>query len=106
MHENKNDGMKYLTLDYIRAHSRIDCDCENEMLETYGSSAEDVVLNLLNRSLEDLKEAYGGEVPTAVVHATLELVENFIQHRSPVEQMNLSVVPYNFDIMLKPYIVL
>ena len=105
MSEKKKD-MKYLTLEYIKAHSRIDCDCENELLEKYGSAAERAILNLLNRSLEDLKAANDGEVPDDVMVATFELTENLIQHRSPVEQVSLSVVPYNYDLLLKPYIVL
>ena len=31
--------MEYLTLEYIKQHSRIDFDCEDDLLELYGSSA-------------------------------------------------------------------
>ena len=98
--------MKYLTLEYIKAHSRIDFDCENDLLEKYGCAAERMVLNLLGRSLEDLKAANDGEVPDDVMVATFQLVENLMQHRIPAEQVSLSVVPYGFDMMLKPYMIL
>lgn len=98
--------MRYLTLDFLKAHCRIDGDCENELIERKGAAAENAVLNLLNRTLEDLMEANGGEVPDDVINATAELAENFINHRSPTEQVNLYVVPYGFDIQLKPYMVL
>jgi hypothetical protein len=97
--------MKYLTLGYIKAHSRIDYDCENELLEKYGSAAERTVLNLIGQSYEELVDKYG-EVPDDVMVATFELTENFIRHRAPSDQVTLSTVPYNFDMVLKPYIVL
>ena len=98
--------MKYLTLEYIKAHSRIDCDCEDDLIDAYGSAAEDTIIGLLNRSLEDLKATNGGVVPNPVIVATLQLTENLIQHRSNIEQVGLSTVPYSFDMMIKPYMIL
>ena len=94
--------MKFLTLDYIKQHSRIDFDCEDELLELYGESAEDTVMNYLNRSSADLIAEYG-VVPTAIMHATLMLVDISYQHRSPVTTVNVSIVPYTFDMLIKPY---
>ena len=31
--------MKWLTIEYIKQHSRIDYDCEDELLELYGEAA-------------------------------------------------------------------
>lgn len=97
--------MKYLTLEYIKAHSRIDCDCENELIEEYGDAAETAILNLIGQTYEELIATYG-EVPQPIVHATCELSDNLIRHRSPGEQVSISAVPYNFDLLLKQYMVL
>lgn len=97
--------MKYLTLDYIKAHSRIDYDCENDLIEKYASAAERSILNLIGQSYEELVDTYG-EVPDDVMVATFELTENFIKHRAPGEQVSMSIVPYNFDLLLKNYIIL
>lgn len=97
--------MKYLTLEYIKAHSRIDYDCENELISKIGSAAETAILNLIGQSYEDLVETYG-EVPDTVMQATFELADNLIRHRAPGEQVGLTIVPYNFDLMLKKYIIL
>jgi hypothetical protein len=97
--------MKYLTLDYIKAHSRIDCDCENELIEEYGDAAETAILDIVGQSYDELVDRYG-KVPKPIVIATCELTENLIRHRSPGEQVSISAVPYNFDLMLKKYIVL
>lgn len=96
--------MKWLTLKRIKAQCRIEQDFtdEDELLEMYGESAEDVILNHLNRSYENLIEVYG-RVPAALVHASLMLVDVSYQHRSPVSPQNMSGVPYTFEISVKPY---
>lgn len=97
--------MKYLTLDYIKQHSRIDYCCEDELLKLYANSAEDTVMNYLNRSFEDLIEEYG-QVPPAIMHATLMIVDVSYQYRSPISPQNLYTVPYTFDVLVKPYMIL
>ena len=97
--------MKYLTIDYIKAHCRIDFDCEDAELELYGQGAEETILYLCNRTYENLIGTYG-EVPASIIHVTLELVCNSYEHRSPASPQNLSAVPYNFDLLVKKYIVL
>lgn len=97
--------MKYLTLEMIKGHSRIQFDCEDDMLQLYAESAEDTVLNMLNRSYDDLINAYG-EVPAPVVQATLMLVDNSYINRSPVSPQQLYQVPYTIDVLLKPYMIL
>lgn len=99
-----NETMKFLTLDYIQKHSRIDGSCEAEILNLYGEAAEETVLNYLGMSLDELKAAHGGTVPKPVVQAALLLVDTSYQYRSPITPGNVSLVPYTFDILLKPYV--
>jgi uncharacterized phage protein (predicted DNA packaging) len=97
--------MKYLTIDDIKQQLRLDFDCEDALLELYGQGAEDTVLYLCNRTYENLVGTYG-EVPAAIRQATLELVTNSYEQRSPASPTNLSAVPYNFDLLIKPYMLL
>ena len=100
--------MKFLSLEYIKQHSRIDFDCEDGLLELYGDSAEDTLAQYLNRGktveemVESLKEEYG-KIPANIYHAALMLVDVSYQYRSPISPTNVSVVPYTFDILVKPY---
>ena len=94
--------MKWLSLEKIKRNSRIDYDDEDGLLTSYGQSAEDTVLNYLNRSYQDVIEQYG-DIPEPVVQASLMLVDTWYKHRSPIEQVNISTVPYTFDVLLKPY---
>lgn len=97
--------MKWLTLDYIKKHSRIDFDCEDDLLNIYGESAEDTVLNVIARSYTEVIETYG-EVPKPLYVASLMLVEVSYTQRAPITQTNLYTVPYAFDMMVKPYMCL
>lgn len=94
--------MKWLTLEWIKKHSRIDFDCEDELLGIYGEDAEQTVLNIINRSFDDLIEQYG-EVPKPLYVAALMLVEVSYTQRAPISQQNMYVVPYAFDMKIKPY---
>lgn len=95
--------MKFLTIDYIRAHSRLDYECEENLMEVYGSSAEEVVLNILNRTLDDILEEFDGEVPSNIIHAALLLTDFSYQHRTAAETIPLSAIPYGVDFLLLPY---
>ena len=94
--------MKWLTLDWIKKHSRIDFNVEDDLLEEYGEDAEDTVLNILGRSYEELIELYG-EVPHPLFVCSLMLVELDYNHRSPDSMNNIYMVPYTFDLKIKPY---
>lgn len=94
--------MKWLTIDWIKQHSRIDIDCEDELLELYGEDAEETVLNLINRSYEEVMELWGA-VPKPLYVAALMLVEVDYNHRSPDSINNMYAVKYGFDMKIKPY---
>jgi uncharacterized phage protein (predicted DNA packaging) len=104
--------MKWLTIDYIKTHSRIDYDCEDSLLELYGESAEQTILNIINRSYENLLEKFGTEdpldktkklVPAPIIQASLMLVDTSYQYRSAITMQNLYAVPYGVDALIKPY---
>lgn len=94
--------MKWLTLEWIKKHSRIDFDCEDTLLDLYGESAEDTVLNVIARDYTEVIEHYG-EVPKPLFVAALMLVEVSYTQRAPITQQNMYTVPYAFDMMVKPY---
>ena len=97
--------MKFLDLEYIKAHSRICCDCEDGLLELYGDAAESTLLNYVGMSYDEVVEKYG-EMPAPLMQAALMLVDVSYQYRSPISPTSVSVVPYTFDILVKPYMTL
>ena len=76
--------MKWLTIDYIKQHSRIDYDCEDALLELYGNAAEETVMNILGRDYDDIKANFGTEeadIPAAIIQASLILVDTSYTQR-------------------------
>ena len=70
--------MKWLTIQYIKQHSRIDYDCEDALLELYGNAAEETVMNIIRRDYDDIVEHFGTEkcpIPAAIIQASLILVD-------------------------------
>ena len=103
--------MKFLTIDKIKQQLRLDCTCEAELLEDYGNSAEGTLAAYIGfmdennvPSVDKMLEAYGGTMPAQLVQAALMLVDTSYQFRSPVSAQNMSVVPYTFDLLVKPYV--
>ena len=100
--------MKWLTLDYIHAHSRINFECEDSLLELYGDAAEETIADYLNRGdtvddcVASLTAQYG-RIPVKIYYVGLLLVEASYTYRTPVSPTNMSIVPYNFDFYIKPY---
>jgi uncharacterized phage protein (predicted DNA packaging) len=94
--------MKWLTVPLIKQHCRIDGDGEDELLAMYGESAEDTVLEVIQRSYTEVMERWG-EVPKPLVHASLLLVSQSYEHREAVTSQSMYAVPYAFDMMVKPY---
>ena len=95
--------MKFLTINKIQQHLRLDCTCEAEILELYANAAEDTLLNYIGLTYAEVLTKYGS-MPTPLVQAALMLVDTSYQYRSPVSPTHLSIVPYTFDILVKPYV--
>ena len=96
--------MKFLTLELIKDHSRIDSDYENKMLELYGNGAENNLFRLLDRTYDEVLAMNGGEFPDDLVIAALMLVDILYNYRNPHANIHLSSVGYTFDFFVKPYI--
>lgn len=100
--------MEFLSLEYIRQHSRIEYDCEDALLELYADAAEEVLAQTLNRGnnaqemVTSLFEQYG-KIPTPIYHAGLMLVDLSYQNRTAIGPQQMHIIPYTFDICVKPY---
>ena len=100
---NKTMKLKFLTLDYIKQHSRICGDCEDEILLLYAKGAENNLLRILGRTYDELVIMGEGTFPEELMVAGLMLVDVLYQHRSPQEAVKLSDVAYTFEFYTKPF---
>lgn len=105
--------MKFLTLDDIKAQCRIESDftLEDGLLTRYGNAAENTLLRMCNRSLQNLIDEYGEEgetpeekiVPSDFYLAALMLVKHLYEHHGPTQNVPVSMVPYTLDMLIKPF---
>ena len=95
--------MKWLTLERIKQQLRIEQDFheEDEWLEDAGETAEDAILEVLNRSYTDLYEVYG-RIPAPIRQTSLMLVDSLYQFRGKDLAQTLNSNP-TFALLLKPY---
>ena len=97
--------MKWLTFELIKAQLRLDdqqAELERALLELYGEAAEETILDLTNRTEASLRSLGGGKIPRRAVQASLLLVDLSYKERSPASSQNMSIVPYGFDLLIKP----
>ena len=98
--------MKWLTLSKIKQQCRIELDFhdEDEWLEDAGEAAEDAILEVLNRSYENLYEVYG-RIPAPVRHTSLMLVASLYKDREK-DLVQEAHDNKTFALLLKPYMIL
>ena len=105
MNEQNETGLKWLSLDAIHAHCRIDFDCEDAELEQFGMAAEQAILDLTRRTYENFVDTYG-RIPDPIFNATLLLVQSLYKNRDAEEQRDSKEIAFGFSFMVKNYMVL
>ena len=105
MTNDKDTGLKWLSLDAIHQHSRIDFACEDAELEQFGMAAEQAILDLTRRTYENFIDTYG-RIPDPIFNASLLLVQNLYNNRDAADTQKKEAALYGFDLLLKNYMVL
>lgn len=104
--EEKNEqvtNLRIVTLKEIKANARIEDNNEDEVLLLMGEAAEETILNLIDRKLEDIESEFG-LVPAPIKQAVLMYTNHLYEHRGIVNPTALYNVPYSIDAMIKSYI--
>lgn len=111
--------LKTVTLEELKAQMREDFCEEDEIINLYGSAAEDAVISWTRRSYEELcilgyAEIMGklpegdlpGDVdwfPSRLKLAVLMLAAHSFRNREPVASVAQNAVPYTIEFYVKPY---
>ena len=105
MSETKETGLKWLNLDAIHQHCRIDFNCEDAELEQMAMTAEQAILDLTRRTFENFVDTYG-RIPDPIFNASLLLVQSLYNNRDAEEQRDSKEIAFGFSFMVKNYMVL
>lgn len=98
------DELKFLTLDEIKGQLRVDFDDDDAELTRKGAVAENMAIKATRRTLDELKEMGGGEVPPEIREAALMLAGHLYRVRENVSGYQQYVVPYAFEALVKPFV--
>ena len=105
MTNDKDTGLKWLTIDAIHAHCHIDFNCEDAELMQMGITAEQAILDLTRRTYENFVDTYG-RIPDPIFNASLLLVQSLYNNRDAEEQRDSKEIAFGFSFMVKNYMVL
>jgi uncharacterized phage protein (predicted DNA packaging) len=105
MNKTKDTGLRWLSIEAIKTHCRIDFDCEDAELEQFGIAAEQAILDLTRRTYENFLDTYG-RIPDPIFNATLLLVQSLYNNRDAEEQRDSKEIAFGFSFMVKNYMVL
>ena len=105
MDDKKKTGLKWLSLDAIHQHTRMDFNCEDAELEQFGMAAEQAILDLTRRTYENFIDTYG-RIPDPIYNATLLLVQSLYKNRDAEEQRDSKEIAFGFSFMVKNYMYL
>lgn len=105
MSEQKDTGLRWLSVQAIHDHCHIDFNCEDAELEQMGIAAEQAILDLTRRTYENFIDTYG-RVPDPIFNASLLLVQNLYNNRDAADTQKKEASLYGFDLLLKNYMVL
>ena len=101
--QEQQSPLKIVTLAEIKANARIEGDTEDKLIESKGEAAETAVLNLIDRTYEDVMAEFG-KIPAPIHEAVLMYATHLYEHRGLLNPTALYNIPYSIDAMLKPYI--
>ena len=93
-----------VTIEDLKRQLRVDYEEEDDLIAMYGEAAENVVVKATNRSLEELKAIGDGALPLPIRVAILKMAAEMFTNRGITTQGNVSVVPYGFEALIKPYV--
>ena len=105
MNEQKETGLKWLNLDAIHQHSRLDFNCEDAELLQMGIAAEQAILDLTRRTYANFIDTYG-RIPDPIFNASLLLVQSLYKNRDAEAQRDSKEIAFGFSFLVKNYMYL
>lgn len=103
--QEKEQPLKWLTLDAIHQHCRIDFNCEDAELLQMAMAAEQSILDLTRRTFANIIDTYG-RFPDPLFNASLLMVQSLYKNRDAEEQRDSKQIAFGLEYMVKNYMCL
>ena len=103
--QEKEQPLKWLTIDAIHQPCRIDINCEDAELLQMGMAAEQSILDLTRRTFANIIDTYG-RIPDPLFNASLLMVQSLYKNRDAEEQRDSKQIAFGLEYMVKNYMCL
>lgn len=96
--------MAVVSLALFKKHVRADDFADDDVyLQHLIDTAEVTVITATNRSIDELMDGNGGEVPIPLKHAMMMLGAHWYNQRESVSGVQMHEVPDSLQALIKPY---
>lgn len=96
--------MAAVSLALFKKHVRADDFADDDMyLEHLLETAENAVIAATNRTLDELEQIGGGEIPAPVKHAIMMIGAHWYNQRESVSTVQMHSVPDSLQALIKPF---
>lgn len=96
--------MALVDLDLFKKHVRADDFADDDdYLQHLLDTAEESIVKATNRTENELVNIGGGNMPKAILHATMMLAAHWYNQRESVSGVQMHEVPDSLSALIKPY---
>nr|DAM83359.1 MAG TPA: Head Tail Connector Protein [Caudoviricetes sp.] len=99
-----SEKLRIVSIEELKLQMRVDFADEDQSILLYGCAAEDTVIDMTRRTLDELIEWDGRGFPSPLKVAILMLASHFYRNREPVSSIAQNMVPLSVAILVKPYV--
>lgn len=90
-----------IELEYVKKHLHIESDDEDEVLESFIESAEEIICTYCNRTWNDFYNDYG-KIPSSIKNAVSMIVGSLYRDREGTSRVDIRVNPV-LKAMVRPF---
>lgn len=99
-----SEKLRIVSMEDLKLQMRVDFEDEDKSILLYGCAAEDTVIDMTRRTLEELNGWDGRGFPSSLKVAILMLASHFYRNREPVSSIVQNMVPLSIAVLVKPYV--
>ena len=93
-----------LTLEELKRKLVVDFDEDNEEIARLGRVAMSQIFHSTHRTVEELTQMGGGEYPSELREAALQLAAHWYRVREAVSSSSQNPVPFGINFLVKPFV--
>lgn len=97
--------MSTISLQFLKQHVRADdFDTDDEKLQLYLDAAEEQVVMATNRTIGELVQMGGGQLPPSLIQAVMLMAAAWYDNAEGIQAQQMHEIPYGVTALVKPFV--